>query len=394
MSLLYLDTFSGISGDMLLGLLVDLGVDLNSIQHGLAGLAVTGYHIECRKEKRHGIGGTRIEVFSKEAQSHRSWSEIDTMLAASALDRPVQERARRIFARLAEAEAHVHQIAPDQVHFHEVGAVDAIVDIVGCSIGLHLLGVQDIVCAPLPLSSGLTRGSHGTIPLPAPATLQLLQGSPVRSADSDRELVTPTGAAIVTEIARFGSLPEMTLERIGYGVGGWELPDRPNLLRGIVGSQGMATDFERDTVTVLETHLDDSSPEWLGALLDRLLSAGALDVAYTQAQMKKNRPGTKLTVVTQPDCAEQMAEIILRHSSAIGVRMYETRRMKLRREASSVETSFGKAQIKLLYQGDVLLRITPEYAGCLEIAEATGRPLPEIYRLVTTLANRQFGLED
>ncbi len=393
MSILYLDTFSGISGDMMLGLLVDLGVNLNLIETELAQLPVCGYRLEQSSEKRHGIGGTRIKVLCEEQQPARSWTDIDTILTESQLNASVQSRARRIFRRLGEAEAHVHKVDLDDVHFHEVGAVDAIVDIVGSAIGLHLLGVREIICAPLPLSSGMIRSAHGIIPLPAPATLQLLQGQPVRNAGSDRELVTPTGAAITAEIAQFGTMPEMTIERIGYGVGGWKLEDRPNLLRGVIGKRAAATNFEHDSVTVIETHIDDSSPEWLGSMIDRLMTDGALDAAFAPLQMKKNRPGTHLTVVAQPHEAQRLAQTILRESSAIGVRMYETRRMKLRREPATVQTDFGEAAVKLIYEGKKLLRITPEHASCQLLAKTTGKPLPEIYRVVTTTANRQFDLE-
>jgi uncharacterized protein (TIGR00299 family) protein len=394
MSILYLDTFSGISGDMMLGLLVDLGVDLNLIETELAKLPVSGYKLKQSLEQRHSIGGTRVEVVCEDKQPARSWSEIDDMLAKSALADPVRSRARRIFRSLGEAEAKVHQVNLDEVHFHEVGAVDAIVDIVGSAVGLHLLGANEIICAPLPLSSGMIRGSHGAMPLPAPATLQILQGQPVRNADCDRELVTPTGAAIAAEIARFGSMPELTIERTGYGVGGWKLEDRPNLLRGVLGAWNTTNKFEHDTVTVIETHIDDSSPEWLGALTEKLLQTGALDAGLTPLQMKKNRPGSKLTVITQPHQAQELAELILRESSAIGVRMHETRRMKLRREPANVQTELGTAEVKLIYQGEHLLRITPEYDSCRELARSCNRPLPEIYRIVTSAANRQFGLED
>ena len=395
MTLLFLDTFSGISGDMMLGLLVDLGVELRAIETELAKLPLSGYRLERRPEKRHGIGGTRIEVVcdADASQPARTWSGIDSMLADNSIDAPVRDMARRIFRRLGEAEAQVHQVSLDDVHFHEVGAVDAIVDIVGSAIGLHLLGVREIHSTPLPLSSGMVRSSHGAMPLPAPATLQLLQGQPVRNAGSERELVTPTGAAIAREVAQFGAMPEMTIGRIGYGVGGWQLEDRPNLLRGIVGTKSATDGFERDAVTVIETHLDDSSPEWLGALIDRLMSDGALDAAFTPLQMKKNRPGSRLTVVARGQDAQRLAQLILRESSAIGVRMHEARRMKLRREPTSVLTDCGAATVTLIFQGEQLLRIAPEYESCRELAEISGRPLPEIYRMVTAAANRQFGLE-
>lgn len=394
MSILYLDAFSGISGDMMLGLMVDLGVSLDAIKAELTKLPITGYRLEQSSEKRHGIGGTRVKVFCETDQPARSWKDIDSMLADSPLDSSTLSMARHIFRRLGEAEAHVHKVDLNEVHFHEVGAVDAIVDITGSAIGLHLLGVQEITCTCLPMSSGMINGAHGAIPLPAPATLQLLQGNPVRNAGSDRELVTPTGAAIATGIAKFGDMPEMAIDRIGYGVGGWQLDDRPNLLRGIVGKKAATAGFETDSVIVIETHLDDSSPEWLGSLLERLMRAGALDASFTPLQMKKNRPGTGLTVISQAHDAERLAQMILRESSAIGVRMHTTRRLKLRRESATVQTAFGVAAVKLVYEGEALLRITPEHASCETLAEATGRPLSEIYRVVTAIANRRFELED
>jgi len=392
--LLFLDAFSGISGDMMLGLLVDLGVDLRDIEAQLARLPLSGYRLELRPEQRHGIGGTRVEVVCEPDQRPRTWRDIDGMLADCPLAESVRGMARRIFRRLGEAEAQVHQVDLDAVHFHEVGSTDAIVDIVGSAIGLHLLGVQEIYCSPLPLFSGTAHGAHGAIPLPAPATLEILKGSPVHYADTSYELVTPTGAAIASEIAQFSSPPEMTIGHIGYGVGGWDLDDRPNLLRGIIGLKNAGADAERDTVTVIETHLDDSSPEWLGSLMDRLMQEGALDTGLTPLQMKKNRPGSRLTVIVRPQDAERMAQLILCESSAIGVRMHESRRVKLRRESAGVLTGYGEAAVKLVYHGERLLRITPEHASCQKLADVTGRPLPEIYRLVTTAANRRFGLEE
>jgi uncharacterized protein (DUF111 family) len=232
------------------------------------------------------------------------------------------------------------------------------------------------------------------MPLPAPATLEILRGHPVRDASCDRELVTPTGAAIAAAIATFGPLPEMTPQRIGYGVGGWQLEDRPNLLRGILGEQAGPSGLEQDTATVLETHLDDASPEWLGSLLEHLMAAGAWDAAFSPLQMKKNRPGVRVTIISPPSLAEELARLLLRESSAIGVRSYQTRRYKLRRETATVETSLGSAEVKLVYEGDRLLRITPEHDSCQALAQSSGKPLPEVYRLVNTAANRRFGLEE
>ncbi|NJC88294.1 MAG: nickel pincer cofactor biosynthesis protein LarC [Desulfuromonas sp.] len=393
MTTLYLDAFAGISGDMCLGLLVDLGLDPATLEADLRALPVDGWQLQVRSEQRHGLGGTRVEVLVGEERPHRTWRDIDDLLAASSLPTAVSDRARRIFRRLGEAEAHVHRVALDHVHFHEVGAIDAIVDVVGTAIGLHRLGITELFCAPLPLSHGLTRGSHGALPLPAPATLELLRGAPVRDARCDRELVTPTGAAIASTLARFGGMPEMTVARIGYGVGGWELSDRPNLLRGILGQTGTTSGLEQDCVTVIETHIDDSLPEVLGTLLERLLQAGALDAAFTPRQMKKNRPGITLTVVAPPALADQLAKLVLRESSAIGVRLYDTRRLKLRREIRTVDTPLGPAAVKLIFEGETLLRVAPEHAACAALANVSGRSLTEVYRLVTTAAARACGLD-
>jgi uncharacterized protein (TIGR00299 family) protein len=394
MRTLYLDTFSGISGDMMLGLLIDLGVDFNEIKQELGKLPISGYRLEQRQEKRHGIGGIRVEVFCDGRQPSRTWQNIDTLITDCSLSQSVKEIARKTFRSLGEAEAHVHKTTLNDVHFHEVGAVDAIVDIVGSAIGLDLLGVDNVISAPLPLSSGMTKGSHGAIPLPAPATVQILTGAPVRDAASDKELVTPTGAAIAANVADFTFMPAMKIERIGYGVGGWELEDRPNLLRGIVGETSSDNDLETDQVTVIETHIDDSPAEWLGSLIDLLLSSGALDAAFTSLQMKKNRPGVRLTVIAKPADAPMLAKTILRESSAIGVRMHDCRRMKLRREPATIETGIGSAAIKLIYEGDQLLRITAEHASCMQLARDSGKPLPDIYRIVTAAANQTYGLEE
>ncbi|TLM65343.1 MAG: nickel pincer cofactor biosynthesis protein LarC [Deltaproteobacteria bacterium] len=393
MTTLYLDTFAGISGDMCLGLLVDLGLDPAGLEAALRALPVAGWQLEVRAERRHGLGGTRVAVHCEQPQPHRTWRDIDALLAAAPLAPVVSDRARRIFRRLGEAEAHVHRVPLEEVHFHEVGAVDAIVDIVGTCFGLHALGIDAVACAPLPLSQGVIRGSHGALPLPAPAVLELLRGAPVRAAGSDFELVTPTGAAIAAEIATFGPLPAMTVTRTGYGVGGRDLADRPNLLRGILGRDGAADGLQHDTVTVIETHIDDSLPEILGTLLERLLAAGALDAAFTPRQMKKNRPGTTLTVLAPPALADTLARLVLRESSAIGVRLYDTRRLKLRREIRTVDTPLGPAEVKLVFEGATLLRASPEHAACVALAASSGKPLGEVYRLVTAAAARACGLD-
>jgi hypothetical protein len=385
---LYLDTFSGISGDMFLGLLVDLGVDPAAIEAELQKLPVAGWRLECRREKRQGIEGTRLVVHCAEEKHHRTWADIDRMLAASGLQPPARELARRIFRRIGEAEARVHGVPLEKVHFHEVGALDSIVDVAGAAAGLLRLGVGEVVCSPLPLARGMIDTAHGAFPLPAPATVAILQGYPVTDGHSEFELVTPTGAAIAAEIAVFGPLPAMTLARVGYGVGGRQLPDRPNLLRGMLGDP--ATTTETDRVAVLETHLDDANPEWLGTLMERLLAAGALDVGYGPLQMKKSRPGLRVTVIAPPELASVLASLLLRESSAIGVRCHETVRYKLRREERTVVTPLGEARVKLLFDGEELVRITPEHDSCRGLAEKSGRPLPEVYRIAERAADELF----
>ncbi len=386
MSLLYLDTFSGISGDMFLGLLLDLGVEPAALEAEIGRIPVEGWRLEARREERTGIAGTRVEVVCAEQRHHRTWADIDAMLAGSELTEPVRELARRIFRRVGVAEAAVHGVPLEKVHFHEVGALDSIVDVVGAAAGLHLLGAPRVICSPLPLSRGMIRTAHGLFPLPAPATLEILKGFPVVDGGSEKELVTPTGAAIAAEIASFGPLPPMTVGRVGYGVGGRRLEDRPNLLRGLLG-EAAGDGGESDQVAVLETHLDDANPEWLGALMERLFAAGALDAAFSPLQMKKNRPGVRVTVIAPPALEGAMTALLLRESSAIGVRSHRALRRKLRREERRVRTPMGEARVKLLFDDAGPLRATPEYESCRELAESSGRPLPEIYRLVERAAD-------
>jgi len=393
MRTLYLDCFSGISGDMFLGLLLDLGLSRKHLDQQLAKLPIDGFELKISREQRQGIEGCRLQVDCAEQHHHRSWSSIDQMLAESELTPEISGLARCFFRRLGEAEAKVHGIAIDQVHFHEVGAVDAIVDLTGAAIGIHLLGIEKLLCAPLPLSRGMGKCAHGALPLPAPATLELLQGAPIVDSGSDQELVTPTGACIVAELAEFGPLPALTIDRVGYGVGGWQLEDRPNLLRGILGELTTSAIQQRDQVQVLETHIDDSTPEQLGDLLERLFDAGALDVGYTPLQMKKNRPGVRLTLVCEPEQAAVLSKLILHQSSASGVRSSRCDRYKLARRTASVATPLGQAQVKLLYDQGQFLRLSAEYDDCRRLSLASGRPLAEVFRLVETAAEQQLNLQ-
>ncbi|BCA78798.1 nickel pincer cofactor biosynthesis protein LarC [Desulfuromonas sp. AOP6] len=393
MNILYLDPFSGISGDMFLGLMVDLGVDLQAIEAGLSTLPIQGWQLRSSRQQRRGITGTKVDVLFEESHHHRTWADIDRMLAQSPLPVATRELARRIFRRVGIAEAKVHGVDLADVHFHEVGAIDSIVDIVGAAIALEQLPIDKILCGPLPMSHGTVHCAHGAIPLPAPATLEILQGLPIVDGRCDKELVTPTGAAIVAEIARFAPLEAMTVVRTGYGVGSRDLADRPNLLRGILGRTAAESSAESDYVGVLESHLDDINPEWLGALMERLLVAGALDVAFSPLQMKKNRPGVGLTVVVPAARSEELAALLLRESSASGVRLQQVRRLKLPREQRCLDTALGPAEVKLFYQDGRLLRVTPEFDSCQRLAQSSGLPLPEVYRLVERAADHLFSME-
>lgn len=392
MKTLYLDTFSGISGDMMLGLLLDLGVDQQQLEQELAKLPVHGWKLEVGREQRHGIEGCRVKVHCDETHHHRSWSSIDRMLSECPLAEPVKQVSRKFFRRLGEAEAKVHGIDIEKVHFHEVGAVDAIVDLVGTAIGLYLLGIEKVYSSPLPLARGISQCAHGALPLPAPATLEILQGKPVTmESGQNKELVTPTGATIVSELAEFVPLPTSLLGRTGYGVGGWKLEDRPNLLRGIF-YENFRPAPQANKVQLLESHIDDSTPEQLGDLMERLLSAGALDVGFTPLQMKKNRPAHRLTVVSRPEQAAELAKQILYHSSAIGVRSNLCDRFRLNRRSAEVQSEFGPARIKLIFDESEFLRLTPEYDDCRELSRKSGKPLQQIYRAVEKAAYEQLDL--
>lgn len=392
MKTLYLDTFSGISGDMMLGLLLDLGADQQQLELELAKLPVSGWQLEVGREQRHGIEGCRVRVHCEETHHHRSWSTIDRMLSECALSERVREVSRKFFRRLGEAEAKVHGIDIDKVHFHEVGAVDAIIDLVGTAIGLDLLGIEKVHCSPLPLARGMSQCAHGALPLPAPATLEILRDKPVVMENGEgKELVTPTGAAIVSELAEFSRPPETLLGKTGYGVGGWKLQDRPNLLRGILCAE-IKPDLPVNKIQLLETHIDDSTPEQLGDLMERLLSAGALDVGYSPLQMKKNRPAHLLKVVSRPEQAAELARLILHHSSAIGVRSQFCERFRLNRRTHAVQSEFGPAGVKLIFDEKEFLRLTPEYDDCRALALKSGKPLQQVYRAVEKAAYEQLNL--
>jgi uncharacterized protein (TIGR00299 family) protein len=383
MKTLYVDCFAGIAGDMTVAALLELGLPIDHLRAELARLPLphTAYRLETERCQRHGIAASRFIVHEAEHQPYRHYTDIAALIEASSLAEPVKERAQRVFFRLAEAEARVHGIDIGQVHFHEVGGIDSIVDIVATAIGLDWLGVTDIVAAPLPWGSGFVEAAHGKLPVPAPATAELLRGLPVHGDIGPGERVTPTGAAIVAALATgFGAPPPMTVERVGYGAGSQDFPDRPNLLRLVLGSRCGEAPYEE--IQVLETHIDDMSPELCGFLMERLLAAGALDVAFSPLQMKKNRPAVKLTVLAPPDRLDQLTRLIVTESTAIGVRYYPARRFVLERASEERPTSLGPVRVKVVRDQGTVLRVTPEFDDCRRLALERNLPLMEVYRLV------------
>jgi uncharacterized protein (TIGR00299 family) protein len=377
----YFDCFSGISGDMVLGALVHAGCELASLDDGLRRLPLTGWKISAEKVSRGAVMATRVKVETTEHHHHRSLGTILHLIDQASLPPRAADRARRIFCRLGEAEARVHDVPIEKVHFHEVGAVDAIVDIVGACIGFELLGVEEFACSALNLGGGRVETQHGTLPVPAPATAELLRGAPTYSTGIQRELVTPTGAAIASTLASgFGALPPMTVAAIGYGAGTAELPEQPNVLRLFVGESAAREAAEPwdDTVIVLEANLDDMNPQIYGYFAERALQAGALDVFTTPVQMKKNRPGQMVTLLCEPAAVDRLTDLIFRETTTIGVRSYSARRRTLQRESISVETPLGRIRMKVSRLNGRILNVAPEYEDCQRVAAERGLPLKQV----------------
>ena len=393
-SIAYLDCFAGISGDMLLGALIDAGVPETFLQEQLAGLAVDGFSLTGHEQKTGALRATRLEITINEAeQPHRSLADIRAILQQSSLSEPVREQALKIFTILAEAEAKVHDSDIETVHFHEVGGVDAIIDIVGAAIGLAYLGINKVYCSPLPMPHGWVKCAHGQLPLPAPAVCEILGNTPVYGVDFDREMVTPTGAALAKALSTdFGPMPPMKIKKTGYGAGKRkENNGQPNLLRLIIGEPQQVS--EAQTVEVIETHLDDWSPEGFPYLSEQLFAADALDVALIPIQMKKGRPGFLLRVIADKATAFALKQIILTETSAIGLRFRDEQRITLTRRLGWVETGFGKIRTKLIETpaGTVL---SPEYEDCKRIAQTDKVPLRKVYEAVKKMKPEDFKEEE
>jgi len=373
----YLDAFSGISGDMTVGALIDAGAPADRV---IAAIAALGVHAAVEKTSRAGVAASKFRVEAPSGASHRHLHQILEMIERAGIGDRARRDASAVFRMLGEAEARVHGIDIEKVHFHEVGAADSIADIVGACVALEALEIDELRCSAINLGTGVVKTEHGLLPVPAPATAKLLEGKPVYSRGPEVELTTPTGAAIVAAMAQgFGPMPAMRISSIGYGAGDRDLKDQPNVLRAIVGESTRAP--EATLVSVIEANIDDANPQILGYAIDRLMSAGALDVSLSPLVMKKNRPGSLLRVVARPEDQERLARLVFAETSTLGLRIHSAERRVEERSVVEVATEFGKIRIKVSENG-----FAPEYDDCRAVAERTGTPLARVIEA----ANRAY----
>jgi uncharacterized protein (TIGR00299 family) protein len=386
----YLDCFSGVSGDMLLGSMLDAGLPLDDLQGALSGLPLDGWSLMAGKVKRAGIAATHAVVHISDEQPARTLEDILRIVAEARLPDGDKERGAAVFRRLAEAEAKVHGETSSAVHLHDVGAVDAIVDVMGAVAGLRMLGAERLYCSPLPLGSGQVSGPHGVLPVPAPATLELVATAraPIRATDAPGELVTPTGAAIVTTLADF-TRPEMTVDAIGYGAGTRDPADRPNVLRLWLGEA--AADRATRPMLLIETNIDDMTPEMLAYVQQKLISEGAADCWLSPVTMKKGRAAVVLSVLCREVDEERLARLLLRETSTLGVRVRPVHRWEAEREVLEFESSLGPAAVKVKRLPGETPRYAPEYEACRALAELSGLPIAEVYRIVEREAAERLG---
>jgi len=380
MKLAYFDCFSGISGDMTLGALVDAGCPLETLRHGLAGLEVPGWTLSAEKVWKNGMAATFVRVTTEDQSEHRGLRAILEILGKSKLSEPVRNNASAIFRKLGEAEAAVHDVPLEKIHFHEVGAVDAIVDIVGACIGFAALGIEKFSCSALNVGGGTAKMAHGVLPVPAPATAKLLEGKPTYSNGVQKELVTPTGAAIVATLCdSFGPQPAMSVLAIGYGAGSADLEGQPNVVRIMVGeaAEKAVAGFDEE-IAVIEANLDDMNPQIYGYFLEKALAAGALDVYTTPVQMKKNRPGTLLTLLCKPADTNALMSLLFAETTTLGARMYTALRRTLPRETVNVHTQYGDVHVKLARVNGAIRHVAPEYEDCRKLAFEKNVPLQQV----------------
>ena len=393
--ILYFDCFNGASGDMVLGALLDAGLPLEELRSALGSLAIEGASVSATRVLRAGVSATKFvaeehghnthernhghghDHHHHHHHAHRSLAEISALIEGSRLSPAGQARAKELFYRLGEAEAAIHQVPIEKIHLHEVGAVDSIIDIVGAVFAIEWFHADRIVSSPLNVGGGMVKSAHGNFPVPAPATVKLLGNTPVYSSGVQSELVTPTGALVVTSYATsFGPVPAMTIDRTGYGAGDRDLPDTPNVLRVFVGESTEQPHTER--IVVLQSEIDDMNPQLFGLVMERLYAAGALEVYFASVQMKKNRPGTLLTILARPDQREELSAIVFRETTTIGVRYHEVLRERLEREIVPVSTPLGTVRFKVARLGETVVNAAPEFEDCLRIASERTVPVKDV----------------
>ncbi len=389
MKIAYFDCFSGISGDMILGALIHLGVSAESVEESLCNLPLDGFHMEISTAERMNIHGRQVQVVVEKKDScARNYNDIRRLVEESQLSERVKHLSLKTFSRLADVEAAIHNCPKEHVHFHELGGVDAIVDIVGAAVGVEWLGIGKTVASEIPVGKGFVTCDHGTLPVPAPATVALLEGVPVYGTGVSHELVTPTGAAIITSLAEdFGPMPKMRIGQVGYGIGARALKDIPNLLRIVLGEPESA--YEQDCVTVVETNIDNMSPEIFGFVMERLFEDGALDVIWIPVFMKKNRPATMIHVLCTESNRERVVRRILSETTATGVRHYRMDRTKLIRKLRETATSFGKVRVKEVSGPAGRISVVPEYEDCKRVALEKNIPFKVVYEAIVKETAKQ-----
>ncbi len=378
MKIAYGDLIGGVSGDMFVGALLDLGLPLKKLRSELEKIPSLEFDIKAAKKPVHSIRATQFHVICPKNETQRSWKQIRELIQRSKLDAKIKATGMDVFSCLAQAEAKIHGVVVENVHFHEVGATDSIVDILSAAIGIYDLGIDAFHFSRIPLGEGLTRSQHGPLPVPGPAALELLKGLPVFGVDVKSETVTPTGAALVRALGKsFGVQPEMMIEKIGYGAGQKEFSSRPNLFRLILGESGAG--WQQEEMLVIETNLDDMNPQFYDHIMERLFAAGARDVYLAAIQMKKNRPGTLLRVIAEPRDREKLGKIIFQETSTIGIRCYPVGRMVLSRESKKIKTRYGDVTVKIVEQPDGSKRAAPEYDDIKRIAVARKLPIKLVH---------------
>jgi uncharacterized protein (TIGR00299 family) protein len=394
----YFDCIAGASGDMILGALLDAGLEEAYLRQGLDALHLDSFELECRSVTKSGFRATKVDVIVQDDVPERHLADVERIIRDSDLASTVQEGALAIFRRMCEVEAGIHGTSLHDVHLHELGGVDTIVDVTGALLGLDALGVTAVYASPLPMGRGFTRGAHGEIPLPAPATVALLQGVPITGSELEMELVTPTGAALLATLAKgFGPIPAMTLTSVGYGAGTWDLPI-PNVLRLLVGERPPVDEASAETLLLLAANVDGVNPEFYDHVMRRLFGAGALDVFLTPITVKKNRPATLVQVLCSFEHAEPLRAILFAETTTLGVRQTEVARYALSRSEDTVETPYGTVRVKVARYGQGKTKSAPEYEDCGRLAEAHGVTLREVYRAAEQAlgqpANRGMHIQD